>query len=58
MQDIVHLGEKLKARLMKPGIILPMGVYVASATDLRMIFESFGKEVYIKDLDHKDRPKF
>lgn len=58
VQDIVHLGVKLKARLMKPGIILPMGMYVASATDLRMILQSFGKEVHnirTKDLDHKDR---
>lgn len=33
-QDIVHLGVKLKARLMKPGIVLPMGTYVASAAHL------------------------
>lgn len=37
VQDTVHLGVKLKVRLMKPGIILPMGIYVASATDLRMM---------------------
>ena len=58
VQDTVHLGIKLKARLMKPRTILPMGTYVASATDLRIIFESFGKEVHnlrIKDLDHKNR---
>jgi len=46
---------------MKPGIILPMGIYVASAIDLRMISESFGKEAHnirIKDLDHKNRQNF
>jgi len=45
---------------MKPGIVLPMGIY-ASTTDLRMISESFGKEVHnirIKNLDHKDRQNF
>lgn len=39
-----------------------MGIYVACATDLRMIFKIFGKEVHdiwIKDLDHhKDRQNF
>lgn len=33
-QDTVHLGVKLKARLKKPGIVLPMGTYVASAAHL------------------------
>ena len=37
-QDTVHLGVKFKARLMKPGIILPMGTYLASASDLKLIF--------------------
>ena len=60
-QDTVHLGVKLKARLMKPGILLPLGVYVAAAADLKMIFEHYGKEVHnirMKDLDHRDRQNF
>jgi len=60
-QDTVHLGVKLKARLMKPGILLPLGVYVASAADLKMVFEHYGKEVHnirMKDLDHRDRQNF
>ena len=60
-QDTVHLGVKLKARLMKPGVLLPLGVYVASAADLKMIFEHYGKEVHnirMKDLDHRDRQNF
>jgi len=44
-QDAVHLGVKLKARLMKPGIILPMGTYLASASNLKLIFAHIGKEV-------------
>ena len=45
-QDIVHPGVKLKARLMKPGIVLPMGTYVASAAHLELLFSAYGKDVH------------
>jgi len=45
-QDTVHLGVKLKAQLMKPDIILPMSTYLASASDLKLIFTHFGKEIH------------
>ena len=39
---------------MKPGIILPMGTYLASALDLKLIFTHFGKEVHHKDCQNFD----
>ena len=34
VQDIVHIGVKLKARLLKPSIILPLGKYIATSSHL------------------------
>ena len=39
-------GVKLKARLTKPGIVLPMGTYVASAAHLELLFSAYGKDVH------------
>ena len=37
VQDIVHIAVKLKCRLLKPSIILPMGSYVAGVHHLRIV---------------------
>ena len=61
VQDIVHLAVKLKARLLKPSIILPMGKYLAGSYDLRFVQQTFGKDehgVREKDVNHKDRQNF
>ena len=61
MQDIVHLAVKLKARLLNPSIILPIGKFLAGVHHLRLIQQSFGKDVHNmreKDIDHKDRQNY
>ena len=37
VQDVVHIAVKLKSRLLKPSIVLPMGNYVAGAHHLHII---------------------
>ncbi len=55
VQDTVHIGVKLKARLLKPSIILPLGKYIAGAHHLNLLYETFNKDQHglrLKDLDH------
>ena len=61
IQDPVHVAVKLKARLMKPSIILPMGRYLAGAHHLRFVQHFFGKDEHglrERDLNHKDRQNY
>ena len=61
VQDIVHLAVKLKARFLNPSIILPIGKFLAGIHHLRLIQQSFGKDVHNireKDIDHKDRQNY
>lgn len=61
VQDIVHLAVKLKARLLKPSIILPMSKYIAGGHDLRHVQSLFGKDqhgIRERDVNHKDRQNF
>lgn len=61
VQDIVHLGVKLKARLLKPSIILPLGSFVASSAHLHIIVGLHGKEAHglrRRDIDHRDKQNF
>ncbi len=51
VQDTVHIGVKLKARLLKPSIILPLGNYMASFSHLQMVFELFGKSQQVLDCE-------
>jgi len=54
-------GGETEGKTDESGVLLPLGVYVASAADLKMIFEHYGKEVHnirMKDLDHRDRQNF
>lgn len=44
VQDMVHIAVKLKCRLLKPSIILPMGAYIASSAHLHYTSEITGKE--------------
>ena len=37
VQDMVHVVVKLKSKLIKPSIILPMGKYVAGVDHLRLV---------------------
>ena len=61
VQDTVHLGVKLKARLLTLSQFLPMGKHSAVVSHLHLVQATFNKEQYnlcFKDLDHKDRQNF
>ena len=61
IQDTVHLAVKLKARLLKPSVILPLGPYVATPSHLHIIKMSCGKEIHgmrDRDINHKDKQNF
>ena len=54
-QNTVHLGVKLEVRLMKPGIVLPMGTYVSSA-HFELLFSAYNKDMHNlqrQDFDYK-----
>jgi len=61
VQDHVHLGVKLKARLLTVSQILPMGKYSAIASHLHLVQASYSKEyqnLRLRDLDHQDVQNF
>ena len=61
VQDPIHLGVKLKSRLLTNSQILPMGQYSAIASHLHLVRASYSKEHHnlrLKDLDHLDRQNF
>ena len=61
VQDIVHVAVKLKARLLKPSIVLPMGKFLAGVHDLRLVQHTFGKDLHgmrERDVSHKDKQNF
>ena len=56
VQDPVHVAVKLKTRVTKPSVILPLGNYLAGIHHLRMVFQNFSKDQHgmrITDIDHK-----
>ena len=61
VQDTVHIAVKLKARLLQPSIVLPLGSYLAGSHHLHFIQNTFGKDQHglrEKDTNHKDRQNF
>lgn len=62
VQDVVHVGVKLKSRLLKPSILLPMGPqFYASGTHLQMVRMEYGKDEHNlreRDVNHKDKQNF
>ena len=61
IQDMVHLAVKLKSRLLKPSIILPLGKYTAGGHHLRLLHNTFSKDQHglrEKDINHKDKQNF
>jgi len=61
IQDYVHVAVKLKSRLLKPSIKLPMGEYLAGSHHLRIVADTFAKDQHglrQKDLNHKDKQNF
>ena len=61
IQDTVHIAVKLKSRLIKPSIILPLGKYLAGVHHLRLVQCTFGKDQHglrESDLNHKDKQNY
>ena len=61
VQDPVHVAVKLKTRVTKPSVILPLGNYLVGIHHLRMVFQNFSKDQHgmrITDIDHKDKQNF
>ena len=57
-QDVVHVAVKLKSRLIKPSIVLPLGHYVAGVHHLRLVHTNFNKDEHglrERDINHKDK---
>ena len=44
VQDMVHIAVKLKTRLLKPSILLPLGKYVAGVHHLQIVQQTFSKD--------------
>ena len=58
VQDTAHVGVKLKARLLTPSIVLPLGKYAAGNHHIRFIKMNFEKDQHglrDKDVDHRDK---
>ena len=61
VQDMVHIAVKLKTRLLKPSIILPLGNYVAGVHHLRIVQQTFCKDQHglrERDINYKDKQNY
>ena len=61
VQDPVHVAVKLKTRMTKPSIFLPIGRYLAGVHHLQLAMTSFPKDQHglrIRDINHKDKQNF
>ena len=61
VQDMVHVAVKLKSRLLKPSVVLPLGKYVAGAHHLQLLQSTYGKDQHglrERDLNSKDKQNF
>ena len=57
----MHIAVKLKTRLLKPSIILPLGNYVAGVHHLRIVQHTFPKDQHgprEKDINYKDKQNY
>lgn len=43
LQDIVHIGTKLRTRILKPGVILPIGNFMTATTHLNILIGTYFK---------------
>lgn len=62
-QDTVHIGAKLRSRLLKPSVLMPMGQYVVSQTHLHHVLKDksitkLDHGLTSTDLDGKDKQNF
>ena len=61
VQDIVHIGAKLRTRLLKTTKVLPFGNFIASCADLEYLCSMVTKDVHLmreKDLSLADKMNY
>lgn len=61
VQDTVHIATKLRTRLLKKNIVLPMGNFFASPDHLKSLIEDFSKDKHLlslSDLKPEDKMNF
>lgn len=61
VQDTIHIGTKLRNRLLNPSIELPIGKFLISATHLQYLIKHASKDKHsltATDIDPKDRQNF
>ncbi|KAK4875001.1 hypothetical protein RN001_011423 [Aquatica leii] len=61
VQDTVHIGFKLRIRLLKKNIVLPMGQYSATADHLHLLISDISKDHHLltaSDLHCEDKMNF
>ena len=52
VQDVVHIAVKLKSRLIKPSVLLPMGSFVAGVHHLQILQKKHLEKMYM-DLENE-----
>lgn len=61
VQDHIHIATKLRTRLLKPSIVLPMGQYLVSPSHLKCLIAEVSKDQHMltpSDLEPKDKMNF
>ena len=61
IQDPVHVAVKLKSRLLRPSIVLPLGKFAAGNHHLRIVQSAFSKDQHglrERDVNHKDKQNY
>ncbi|KAL4126815.1 hypothetical protein QTP88_011024 [Uroleucon formosanum] len=61
IQDTTYIGTKLRTRLLKPSVVLPMGRYAASLTHFQCLIDSYSKDKHFltkSDLNSIDKMNF
>lgn len=61
VQDTIHIGTKLRNRILTPSIVLPMGKKIVSISHLKILIGQFPKEdhkLVMSDLSYEDRQNF
>ena len=61
VQDTIHIAVKLKTRLLRHSLILPIGNYIVAVQHLQLLYANFQKEQHglrQRDLDSKDKQNF
>lgn len=61
IQDTIHIGTKLRNRLLKPSVMLPMGNTLVSVAHIKLLLNSVSKEIHglvLTDICPLDRQNY